>query len=275
MDAVGLAAGLISALVFGIAAVGQARGVRSFTVSPDDLVTFVRLSARDPLSWLVLAAYGVGFVLHAVAIYLLPLYLAQTTVAMSLPVTALAAGRLEGRLPLRTWLAVAALTLGLVLVSAGAGSAGEVVTTSTFGVAVVAGLLGLAVAIWGLRNHGGALLGLLAGLGYAGTAVAVRGVETPVSGVVVLAAVAVPVFGTLAFWVYSLGMRRAVVAAATGPMIGVQTLLPALLGLAFLGDTVRPGWWPVLLVGLALATAAAIWLSRTGERPASEVATPG
>ena len=38
----------------------------------------------------VVAAYLVGFVLHAVAIWLLPLYLAQAAVAMSLPVTAFA-----------------------------------------------------------------------------------------------------------------------------------------------------------------------------------------
>lgn len=275
MDVLGLAAGLTSALVFGLAAVAQARSVRSLALSPDDLVTFVRLSARDPLAWLVLAAYGVGFVLHAVAIYLLPLYLAQTTVAMSLPVTALAAARLEGRLPLPTWSAVALLTLGLALVSAGAGRAGDPVTTTTFGAAVLAGVLGLALATRLLRTQGGALLGLLAGFGYAGTAVSVRGVETPLSVVVVLAALAVPVFGTLAFWAYSLGLRRSVVAAATGPMIGVQTLLPAVLGLAFLGDTVRPGWWPVLVAGLVVATAAAGWLARAGERPVSEVAARG
>lgn len=275
MDALGLAAGLASAVVFGLAAVGQARGVRSFDVSPDDLLTFVRLSARDPLSWLVLTAYAVGFGLHAVAIYLLPLYLAQTTVAVSLPVTALAAGLLEGRLPLRTWSAVGLLTLGLVLVAAGAGSAGEVLTSGFFTASLLTGVLGLATATWLLRRRGGAVLGLLAGLGYAGTAVAVRGVETPVGPAVLLATAAVPVLGTIAFWVYSLGMRRAVIAAATGPMIGVQTLLPAVLGIAFLGDTVRAGWWPVLLVGLTLATGAAVWLGHAGERPASEVAAGG
>ncbi|MCY7395387.1 MAG: hypothetical protein LH468_04380 [Nocardioides sp.] len=275
MSTWGLAAGLVSALVFGVAAVGQARGVRGFDVSPDDLWTFVSLSARDAGSWLVLVAYGVGFALHAVAIYLLPLYLAQTTVAMSLPVTALAAGWVEGRLPARRWVAVGLLTLGLVLVAAGAGRAGDVVTNATFGWAVLAAVTGLAAATALSRHRGGALLGLLAGLGYAGTAVAVRGVETPVTPVVLLCAVAVPVFGTLAFWVYSLGMRRAVIAAATGPMIALQTLLPAGLGIAFLDDEIRSGWWPVLIVGLGLATISAIALSRDGERLGSELAPAG
>ena len=57
--------------------------------TPDGLLGFVARSVRDPRTMLVVAAYLVGFVLHAVAIWLLPLYLAQATVAMSLPVTAL------------------------------------------------------------------------------------------------------------------------------------------------------------------------------------------
>jgi hypothetical protein len=271
----GLLAGLVSALIFGVAAVGQARGVRSFDISPDNLWTFVRLSARDAGTWAVLVAYGVGFGLHAVAIQLLPLYLAQTTVAMSLPVTALAAGWVEGRLPARSWAAVGVLTGGLVLVSAGSGGAGDVVTTPVFGRAIAVGVLALALATWWGRRQGGALLGVLAGLGYAGTAVAVRGVQMPVSAVVVLSALAVPVFGVLAFWVYSLGMRRAVIAAATAPMVGVQTLLPAAIGIVFLGDSIRSGWWPVVVVGLALAIAAAVALTRDGERRPSEVPLRG
>jgi drug/metabolite transporter (DMT)-like permease len=263
----GLVAGLVSAAVFGVAAVGQARGVRSFDDSPDDLLAFVRLTVTDLGSWLVLVAYGVGFVLHAVAIQQLPLYLAQVLVAMSLPVTAVTSSLVERRLSGRQWGSVVVLTLGLVLVAAGAGAPGPAISSPAFAVAVSAGVVGLGLlALWG-RHRGGALLGVLAGLGYAGTAIGVRGVTTPVDVVVVVAALSVPLFGVLAFWVYSLGMRRAVIATATAPMVGLQTLLPALLGIVFLQDRVRAGWWPALLVGLALATVAAISLTRGGERP--------
>ena len=50
--------------------------------------------SAHPLILLVVAAYLAGFVLHAVAIWLLPLYLAQAAIALSLPVTAVA--RLPG-----------------------------------------------------------------------------------------------------------------------------------------------------------------------------------
>ena len=66
----------------------QAHAVRRFDTAPDSLVGFVLRSVRDPWILGVVAAYLAGFLLHAVAIWLLPLYLAQAAIAMSLPVTA-------------------------------------------------------------------------------------------------------------------------------------------------------------------------------------------
>ena len=72
-DAVGGHLGLVSAAVFGVAAVVQAQAVRGFESSPDGLWGFVARSVRDRRTMLVVAAYLVGFVLHATAIWLLPL----------------------------------------------------------------------------------------------------------------------------------------------------------------------------------------------------------
>jgi hypothetical protein len=103
----------------------------------------------------------------------------------------------------------------------------------------------------------GPLLGLLAGLGYAGSAISVRGVGTPVGTVVVVAAVAVPSFSLFAFWLYSLGMHRAAVPSTSAAVIVTQTFVPAAVGVALLGDGVRHGWWPAVTVGLLLATGGA------------------
>ena len=51
---------------------------------------------------LVVAMYLGGFVLHAVAIWFLPLYLAQATISLSLPVTVLVSRRLSEWLTPRT-----------------------------------------------------------------------------------------------------------------------------------------------------------------------------
>ena len=262
MTALGIAAGLLSAAVFGLGAVVQATAVRRFDTEPDTLAEFLRRSVRDGRTWAVVLAYLAGFVLHAVAIWLLPLYLAQATVSMSLPVTALAAARVEETLDRGHWGAVAAVSLGLVLLSLGAGEPGAVVTSTRFAVALWAGVAVLALCSIGARHLSGSALGALAGLGYAGSAVSVRGIGTPVETLVVLAALGVPAYSVVAFWLYSLGMRRAAVPSTTAALIVMQTFVPAAIGVALLGDGIRPGWWPAVVAGLVLATAGAIWLSR-------------
>lgn len=257
MTALGIALGLLSAAVFGVAAVVQAQAVRGFDDSPDGLWGFVSRSVRDGRTMAVVAAYLVGFVLHAAAIWLLPLYLAQAMVAMSLPVTAVASRRVEDDLHRTGWVAVGVVTVGLVLLSLGAGEPGEVQHTARFAVALWAGVVALCAASIAVRHLAGPLLGLLAGLGYAGSAVSVRGIGTPVSGVVAVAALAVPAFGLVAFWLYSLGMHRAAVPSTTASLIVAQTFVPAAVGVALLGDGVRDGWWPGVALGLLLATAGA------------------
>ena len=52
--------------------------------------------------------------------------------------------------------------------------------------------------------------------------------------------------------------------SVSAPLIVVQTFVPALIGVVLLGDEVRAGWWPAILVGLVLATGGAIVLSGDG-----------
>jgi drug/metabolite transporter (DMT)-like permease len=275
MTALGILLGLVSAAIFGVAAVVQAKAVRGFESSPDGLWGFVARSVRDVRTMLVVAAYLVGFVLHATAIWLLPLYLAQALVAMSLPVTAIASHRVEDRLHRSGWLAIAIVTLGLVFLSLGAGDPGEVVTHSTFVVALWVGVALLAAASMANRHLHGPLLGLLAGLGYAGSAIAVRGVGTPIGAGVVVAALAVPAFSLVAFWLYSLGMHRAAVPATTASLIVAQTFVPAAIGVAVLGDGVRDGWWPAVIVGLLLATGGAAALGVRSPASSATASLPG
>lgn len=270
----GIVAGLLSAAVFGVAAVVQAQAVRGFDTTPDGLRGFVTRSVRDGRTLAVLAAYLLGFVLHAVAIWWLPLYLAQAMVAMSLPVTAIVSRRVEDDLGRRGWASVAVVTVGLVLLSLGAGRPGEVDTSWTFVAVLWTGVVALSLASVVVRHLPGPLLGLTAGLGYAGSAIAVRGVGAPVTTTVVLAALAVPTVSLVAFWLYSLGMSRAAVPSATGALIVAQTFVPSAVGVALLGDGVRDGWWPVVVVGFLLSTAGAVSLG-VGRAARPEAAVSG
>ncbi|MBA3782783.1 MAG: hypothetical protein H0X12_13150 [Nocardioides sp.] len=258
----GLLAGVAAAVLFGLAAVAQAHAVRRDSSNAQGLAGFVVWAARNPWMLAVIAAYLVGFLLHAVAIWLLPLYLAQASIALSLPVTAFASARLSELLSGRGWLAVAAVTAGLVLLAVGAGPAGDTITGTAYAVGLVVGLVLLLGVGLVARKAGALTLGWLAGLGYAGSALAVRGVDVPLSPAIVAAALTVPAFGVLAFWLYSLALDRSLVSTASAPMITAQTFVPALAGLAWLGDGVRDGWGAAIAVGLLLATVGSLLLSR-------------
>jgi drug/metabolite transporter (DMT)-like permease len=271
----GLAAGLAAALLFGLAAVAQAHAVRRFDTAPAHLGGFVLRSVRDPWILGVVVAYLAGFVLHAMAIWLLPLYLAQAAIATSLPVTAVTSTLLlHERLTPAHWSAVAAVTVGLVLLCLGSGDVGSIVVDAGFAVAIWVGVAVLALAGRRGSHLGGGVLGALAGLGYAGSAMAVRGVATPVDAAVAACAAAVGVYGLLAFWLYSLGLDRAPVSVATAPLIVGQTFVPGLVGVLLLGDGVRAGWWPAVVAGLVLAVGGAIFLSRVAAGP-DRLRTPG
>ena len=156
-----------------------------------------------------------------------------------------------------------------MLLSLGAGEPGDVVTTTTFVAILWVGVAALALASLVGRHLAGPVLGLLAGLGYAGSAISVRGVGTPVDAVVVAAALAVPSFSLVAFWLYSLGMHGTAVPSTTASLIVAQTFVPAAVGVAFLGDGVREGWWPAIVVGLVLSTTGAVLLAVDVRSPAS------
>ena len=262
-QALGWLTGLAAAALFGLAAVAQAHAVRRVGPRPTQLTGFVVQSVRDPLTMLVVLAYLGGFVLHAVVIWLLPLYLAQTLVSLSLPVTALASRRVGDELGARDWGGVLAVTAGLALLSLGSGSAGDVLTTWTFAVPIALGVVALCVVAAIGRSWNGAALGTLAGLGYAGSAIAVRGVGLPIQPAVVVTALAVPVFGLVSFWVYSSGMHSGQVTSTTAPLVVGQMLVPSLVGVALLGDGVRAGWSAAVVAGLVLAIAGAVVLSRS------------
>ncbi|MEO5853344.1 MAG: hypothetical protein ABIQ15_12600 [Nocardioides sp.] len=269
----GLTAAVLAAVLFGVAALVQAHGVRTESEPLDSLREFVTAAVRNRAILVVVAAYLAGFVLHAVSIFYLPLYLAQATIALSLPVTALGAARLRERLGLAEWVAVAGIVAGLVLVGLGSGEPGAGRSSAVFATALWIGVLALAAVGLGGRAMSAGLLGAVAGLGYAGSAIAVRGVSLPLDGAVVAAALAVPAYGLLAFWLYSLALGRSAVASSSGPLVVGQTLVPALVGLWLLDDAVRDGWAAGVAVGMALAVTGAVRLGRA-TAPSPEAVAP-
>ncbi len=275
--ALGIAAGVAAAVLFGVAALVQAHAVRRLPGETDRLLDFVAVAIRSPLILLVVAAYLGGFLLHAVAVWLVPLYLAQATISLQLPVTATGAAAVGDKVPLRQWVAVAGVALGVLLVCLGAGDPGEPRATWAFALSMWGGLLALAALAVPAASRGGGTLngagiGALSGLAYAGSALSVRAVDWPATGPATVAALAIGGYGLIGFWLYSLALDRTTVSAATAPLIVLQTAVPAVVGIGWLGDQVRDGWGPGVTAGMVVALLAAIVLDRLREAATVEPA---
>lgn len=259
---IGLLAGIASAVLFGVAAVVQASAVRGFGGQADSFAWFLKHGWREPLLLAVIGAYLAGFVLHAVAIAYTPLYLAQATISLSLPITAwVAARRLAEPLGILGWSSVGFIVLGLALLAVSAGPAGVARSSPLFAACLWAGVALLAVLGWQWPAAPPLVHATAAGLGYAGSALAVRGVAG-VDAVSLLCALAVPAFGALAFWLYSVALSRTSAAGASGSVIVYQTLVPSVVGLLWLGDGIKAGWEAGVLLGLLLAMMGALSLGR-------------
>ena len=250
---IGLGAALLAAVLFGVGAVMQAVAAR-------------RGRLISPLMALVVLIYVAGWALHLVSIALVPLYVAQVGVAASLAVTAVTASTLLGEpLATRHRLAIGVMVGGLALLSVAAGPVGDhrFEARDTLGLYVAMAttlVLGLmAQRVTGQR--GGVLLATLGGIAYAGSPVATRSLVDPTWGWHTIApALAIGLYGLLGFWLYSIALRRAAVVAASAPLVLLQTVVPAVVGVLIFGDAVRDGWWPAAVAGFLVSIAAALTL---------------
>lgn len=270
---VGLLGALAAALCYGVASVLQALAARQVKqVNGLD----PRLILRLVRSWRFLLGVGLdalAFLFSLAALRTLPLFAVQSIVASFLAVTAIL-GVIFLRMTLRRLdkIGVAVVVLGLILVglSAAEESARVVSPLAHWGVVLAAVLLAaIAVPVARLPGAiGAAGLGAVAGLAFGATSVAARMISAPITlpgllsdpatyGLVIAAAVAQ--------LTYSTALQRSSVTQATAPLVIMETVAPALVGIALLGDHPRPGWAWVAVLGFVLAVAGAITLSRHGD----------
>lgn len=268
MLALGLGAALAAAVIFGAASIVLALAVRDSPGSSLSLDVVVTL-LKNPAFALGIAMNLTGFVLHVVALRTVPLFLAQAGIAASLAVTALLAVRVFGdRLGPADWAAVAATCVGLAMLAAASGAAGDDSASATFTAGLFVAFA--AVAITGFivsRMEGvvaAGVLGLLAGCGFAGVGTAARILPSLTPGALATsgATYALLLCGGLGFLLYSVALRKGAVTAVTAPMIVSQTVVPAVVGVMLLNDDIRAGWFPIALIGFAITGWGALQLAR-------------
>ncbi len=215
---------------------------------------------------------GLGWVCTVVALRSLPVFAVQAVLGGAIAVTALAA-RLMWGVQLRAIdrLAVGACMVGLGLVAASAADVGGAAVGLLADVVLTAVLVGLAVALLGLRNVRSAWpLALVAGLAFGGTSLAVHAVHLGLGAEADLLAVLrqPSAYLVIGFWLigmvsYSRSLGRGELSTVTAVFTITESIVPGLLGIALLGDRVRPGWGGAFGAGLLLATAGVLVLARS------------
>lgn len=269
----GLLCALGSAACYGVASVMQAVAARAEPSAERgvDPMLLVRLVRR----WRFVAGIGLdlaGFVAQFAALRVLPLFVVQAAVAASLAVTAMTArwvlGSVLGR---RGWSGVALVSVGLAALGGSAGSEGSGGSGGDVRLAVLVcavGLVGFGLAAGraprSVRAPG---LGLVAGFGFGVVAIASRLLSSfdPSALVADPAAYAVVLGGLIAFGFYAAALQVGSVTTVTTMLIVGETVGPAVVGVALLGDQPRQGWAWVAALGFIAVLLGAGALAGFGE----------
>jgi drug/metabolite transporter (DMT)-like permease len=278
----GLAGAFAAAVAYGAGTVLQAMGVRSGGTANDLDARLVRRLLRSARYLTGLLLDAVGFGLSFAALHSLPLFTVQAIVASSLAVTALLAVVVLGMRPmLREWLALVVVTAGLTLLGLSARD-----RPSMRFDALDRSFLLIAVAVVGTFAYGAARrrpaassqdawgLGALAGLMYGAAGIGARMLRTPTSPWQILADpsfYAMALAGLLGLLLYAMALQRGSVTVATSAVVVAETLIPAAVGIGFLGDRPAPGEAVSAVIGFVLTVAGAVALARYGEPPPRNV----
>jgi multidrug transporter EmrE-like cation transporter len=270
------------AVCYGMATVMQSVGAKRTAAGEGlDPGLLVRLLKSAPYL-LGLALDGAGFALTVLALQTLPLFVVEAFTASALAVTAVAAAFwLKVPLSRGEWTGVAAVVAGLVALglSAGEDVAVELQTWEKWlPLAVSLLLLGLTLLAARIPGRlGVTALGAMSGFGFGLVGIGVRMLDSPMSVTGLLtnpATYGIVAAGGLALLALATALQRGGVTQATAAMVVTETIVPSGIGLAFLGDRIRPGYEVVAGIGLLVAIAGAVALSRMGEVPQDIPGTP-
>ena len=280
--ALALACAVIAALSYGIGSVMQAAAARRAENRVNlDPMLLVRLLGELPyVAGLVLDL--LGFFASVVALRTLPLFLVQSAIASSVGVTAVVASVAFGiRLLRYERVALVALMVGFALLAvstrpehaASLGSVGQWILVC--GVIVVLAAGALTARLDNRRASIG--LALCAGLSWAGTGIAARVLQIPTPAWHVLIdpiALCLAGYGLLGTLLFATALQRGSVTAAAAIVFTVETVIPSFIGIAFLGDQARSGFFLVAMLGFVAAVGGSIALARRSEPLPREAASP-
>ncbi len=198
-----------------------------------------------------------GYALTIYAVRHLPLYLVQSIIAASIVITALLERFYRHqKIRPRAFIAMGLIVTGLCMLALAsspetARPVGSVLKSIIIFAPLPIAFIGYFVAR-SKKNSSAVGMAVLAGLAFGGTSVLGRifTLSTPfwhtIYSPLTFALVADGVIGILLF---STALQRAQATTVNATMAATQTLIPATVGIVFLGDSARNGLWGLVVVG--------------------------
>jgi drug/metabolite transporter (DMT)-like permease len=275
---IGFLLALGCSVCYGIASVLQAVAARSVEAGGKSGVD-AALVFRAVRQWRYLAGIGLdglGFVLQVMALRLVPIYVVAAALAASIAVTGVVSvWVLSARLSPAEWTAIGVVCVSLATLACAAGPGHFRHGPAGLGwalIGVVAAILVGGVTAGRLPDRERALaLGLGAGTGFGVVEIGVRLVDqidpTKAAFYTNPALYAAAGGGIAGFLLFTSALQRGSVTTTVAAMVVGETIAPALIGVVWLGDTARPGWGWVVILGFVVAVAATLVLARFGEAP--------
>lgn len=215
---------------------------------------------------------GLGFAGNVLALQRLPLFLVQSIVAGSIGVTAVIASVRGAHLSWKDWASLAVLGAGLICLSVTAvPTAAARLPLVEDWIILLTVLVPAVVGLIGFRMKGRAsaiMLSCAAGLGFAGVALASRGIgadEIAWSLLINPLLWAIIVHGAVGMSFFTVALQRDAVTLITAITLVFEVVVPSLIGILLFGDAIEPGRMPLAVTGFLLAIGGAVLLSRFAE----------
>jgi hypothetical protein len=225
-----------------------------------------------------------------IALRELAVYQVQSVLAGSLAVTVVAARLLLGSRLRRRDVAAVGVTIGaLTILAMSAGPQEAVAASDPLRIGFCLAALALALIGWGAAKVSTpGVVAALAGTAFGGAALAGRALTLPTGNLSATAlalvteplVAAVLIFASTGMLLYTNALRNGQVGPVTAVLWIGEVIAPSAVGLALLGDTVRPGWGMaaaaagVLTIGAAIVLATAPATSAAAQSKPSEVPQP-
>lgn len=222
---------------------------------------------RPYIGGVILDLLGWAFTLYAV--HSLPLFLVEAVIAGNIIVTALIERVFRHRLlSPQAYMAIVGIVMGLVLLAVAASPQKAKPISDTlreliFITPVVVAAGGFVIA---RSKHHAAAIGLaaLGGLAFGATSVIGRIFTFSQPHWHTIYSPQVPaliISGVVGILLFSIALQRAQATLINATMTASQTLIPAIIGVVFLGDSARGGLWYLVVLGAVLALGGVAFLA--------------